>query len=308
MARSVTVVDKSPNQFPQSLEDKIARIPEGQVIRLKLNPEKYKKVRMASGTSMDMNRPKHVQNVNKAGSIGIAAHWDVLWEGRKIPCGFFQGYDGAENPIFKPLKFNYGNDVFLYGDNPEHQDIYRLLQVHPQYRQRVTGPQPKAWVCEQDVAEAASSQELERFLFRSNIDSRVANLTQTELDILISAASYGTGFLNRPDAAGNAIVARGILVGELSKADGYAKISALLEKMDRVKEIATYQTFFADKKLSLMGKELYDEKGEKVTSFREPFAGKDALEAATFLYDKGRDIPAVKESIQAILNQQKGKK
>lgn len=300
MARETTIIDRRPNQIPEDLEEKIQKLEPGQVVRIKLNPLKFRKVKMISGTSDNMDIPKQSGMVPRAGNIGIAAHWDLLWGGKRIPCGFFDGYDTADNPIYKPLKFNFGADMFLYGDKPEHQEIYRLLQIHPQYKNRVSGPVANAWVCELDIAEAASSTALDEFLYETKVKTRVANLNQDELNILVSPAMFGTGFLNRPDAVNNSTVARGIILTELMKSGGLKKVDGLIGKMDKAKELLVFQDFFANKKLTLVGKGLFDEKGGEIHTFSDSFKGNNAEEQALFLYDKGKDIPAVKEAIEAI--------
>lgn len=247
-----------------------------------------------------MDVPKQSGMVSRTGNIGIAAHWDLLWNGKRIPCGFFQGYDQNDQPIYKPLKFNYGADKFLYGDNPEDCNVYELLQVHPQYKNRVSGPPSKQWVCELDIAEAVSSSEVDKFLARQKVENRVANLNQTELDVLMETAKYGMGFLSRPDAKDNSTVARSIIVSELLKAGGAKRVGDLIEKMDKALEIATLHDIFSNQKLTLVGRDLFDEKAVKIHSFTDSFKGQNAEEQAIWLYEKMGKIVAIKEAIEAI--------
>jgi hypothetical protein len=281
------------------------KLVEGQVVRIKLNPIKFGNFKMASGTSDNMEKPKHVGMVNVVGNIGIAARWEVVFDGKRFPCGFYTETDAQGTPVFKPLKFNRGKDMFLYGGVPEHEQIYELLQVHPEYKNRISGPPSKMWTCELDIAEAVSSSEVDKFLLKNKTDNRVANLNQDELNILMSTAKYGMGFLSRPDALDNSTVARGIVLGELLKAGGYDKVGKFLDSVDKAKSIGVLHDIFANQKFVLMGKDLLDEKGNPIHSFKDSFKGTNHEEAAIWLAEKMGDNIAIKEAILAIKEQKK---
>lgn len=303
MARETTVIDRSPNNLPDDLSAKIVNLVPGQVVRIKLNPLKFKKVKMISGTTDNMDVPKQNGMVSRAGNIGIASHWDVLWNGKRIPCGFFYGYDGSDTPIFRPLKFNFGSDLYLHGNNPEHNETYRLLQIHPQYRNRITGPPSPMWVCELDIAEAASASEVERFLKDSEARTRVANLNQDELNILMSSARYGIGFKNRPDAMDNSTVARGILIKEMSSKEGQSGMAKMIENMEKVKRIANIHDALTNATIMIAGKDLVGIDGKVICSFKEPHKSnsKEANheEQAIWLYEKTKELPEIEETIAA---------
>ena len=44
MARETTIIDRRPNQIPADLQEKIVQLQPGQVVRIKLNSLKFKKV------------------------------------------------------------------------------------------------------------------------------------------------------------------------------------------------------------------------------------------------------------------------
>lgn len=298
--QNVVFIDNRPNQIPEELKAKMKKLEAGQVVRIKLNRLKFGSFKMASGTSENMEKPKKTGMVEVVGNIGIAARWEIVSEGKRIPCGFFTETDAQGEPVYKPFKLNRGADKFLYGGNPEHEQLFELLQVHPQFKNRVNGPPSKMWVCELDVPESASISDIEKFNIRNKVESRIAGLNQDELNILMSTARYGMGFLARPDANDNSTIARGIVIAESQKQGGIQRMAALIESMDKVKDIVALHDIFSNQKLLLVGKDLKDEKGVNVHTFGEQFKGIDPEEQAIWLYDKGMKIPAVKEAIEAI--------
>jgi hypothetical protein len=299
--QNVVFIDNRPNQIPDELKAKMKKLEEGQVVRIKLNRLKFGIHKMALYTSENPEKPKvNPSMVEVAGNIGIAARWEFVWDNKRIPCGFYTETDAQGEPAFKPLKFNRGADKFLYGGNPEHEQIYELLQVHPQYRNRVNGPASKMWICELDIPESASMSDIEKFNARNKVESRISSLNQDELNILMSNARYEMGFLSRPDAIDNSTLARGIVISESAKTGGIQRVAVLLENMDRVKEILQLHDIFSNQKFTLVGNKLFDEKGGEIHTFTDSFKGNNAEEQAIWLHPKMLKVPAVKEAAEAI--------
>lgn len=174
------------NVFPDSLKEKLKgfKLEEGQraVVEMLRKRTATEVIAIGPGT----NEVRH--NMPVRGSEYILKTWRLSWEGDIVLCSFWLGNNPAGDPIFTNPSFTNGY-LYLSGDKPEDQLIYKLLHIHPHMEGSLnkTDEEPRFKIFN-EVEEA--KKELEALALKD----RALDYLKTLNDIDAKAAAKALGY------------------------------------------------------------------------------------------------------------------
>jgi hypothetical protein len=167
------------NQFPESLEEKLKDrvIPKDETVIIKT-----KQKRTATVVVLTDGAATKYPNSPVMGSEYIRHKWTVYYEGQVIQCGFIGSLNPQGMPNFIKPQFING-DMILQGGNSEHQMIYKLLALHPDFEEAIIKG-PDAPLFYEQNPEAESLAELNQYRKRDKAVQAVNEFSLEEINIL----------------------------------------------------------------------------------------------------------------------------
>jgi len=125
------------NQLPEKLQqelDKISIPKKGHIIIEKFKKRTADALLPRPGTNVFTE----VTGLPVGGTEFIRNKWIINYENKTHQVGFVKGFSAQGTPIF--LNPGFVNGILhLSGINDEHQIIYRLLHLHPEFRENIIG-------------------------------------------------------------------------------------------------------------------------------------------------------------------------
>lgn len=247
----LTIINHEINRIPEELENRIKPLLPGQTIKITINPSKKKPVRMQTGREHETN-PDTNTKIRKSGAVMLTQHWEIMFNGVPIKCGYVTGLDGQNNPKFAKIFFNPYGEIIINGDNGPDRDFYRLWQLSPNNRWNVINwdealgapKQARQWIG-QDVDPSKERSDLfnvEQYKF--GIMTKVMT-TLSDADVcklMAKDAPYGYVLYAQPYLENDAKSARAFIVERLNKGpglNGYKEAEQMMSNLEKIIDIST---------------------------------------------------------------------
>jgi hypothetical protein len=260
------------NTWPKEVEDKLMDLQPGEIVKVRLNPSKWRTVMEQRGTSQDMQRPVSSGMVRKVGEHGIPSPWTVRFDRIPYQIGFLEGYDVNGNARYTHPVFNQNGELVFNGDRVGDRERFMVIQLHPQMRMDpISGLERNPWKFEIVDTEKESTGITQNFEVKLALLNRVKDLNESSLNTLVSAGMYERSFLGRPDLEGKAKSSRAILIKMVE--DGkFRELNELLKKLDDINKIAIVHDALNNKKLICTEAKLMRYDGREICTFAEPIS------------------------------------
>jgi len=257
------------NTWPEEVESKLISLEPGEIIKVRLNPSKWKTVFEQRGTSQDMNRPMSSGTVRKVGQHGIPSPWTIRYERQPYQVGFLEGYDVNGIARYNHPVFNEEGEMTFNGDRVGDREKFFVIQLHPQMKiDPLTGLERGNWKFEIIDAENDSTGITQNFEIKLALLNKIKDLDEASLNILMKPVMYERSFLGMPDLNNKPKAARAVLVKKV-EAGAIKEVNELLKSLDEVNRIGLVYDGLISKKLICSETKLMRYDGLEICTFAE---------------------------------------
>lgn len=257
------------NTWPEEVEAKLIDLQPGEIVKVRLNPSKWRTVFEQRGTSQDMNRPLSSGMVKKVGEHGIPSPWTIRWNRVPYQVGFLEGYDVNGNARYGHPLFNEVGEMIFNGDRVGDRERFFVIQLHPQMRiDPLSGLERSTWKFEIIDAEKESTGITQNFEVKLALLNKIKDLDEASLNTLMKPVVYEKSFYGMPDLMNKPKAARAILVKKV-EAGAIKEVNEMLKALDEVNKIALVYDGLVARKLICTETKLMRYDGLEICTFAE---------------------------------------
>lgn len=300
------VLVREYNNFPEDFKNSLRTLMPGEVVKVKLNPTLWGKVKETQFANMNSDTPIAGRiNVvtERTATRWLPCPWSVNTGKGVIQVGFLQGYNTVDNsPMWRDRFFVNGEMVFDGNIGVDVEDFY-ALQVHPECRK--PDGSGKFWKFYIDNPEESAENNIKKIEWRNNVQNRMLALTDDQLKKLASNNIYGRTFLNLPTHNTPKSI-RGYLANLLSNDAGYVRVNSLINNLSEVQEIDLIERALNNGKLICSDHNLKRSDNFTLCSFAQPLEGNTAAKA-TKIYELYKQNPQWKNDVSQWLRDEEKK-
>jgi hypothetical protein len=287
------------NAWPKELEEQLQDLGPDDVVKVRINPSKIATVFQQI---MEDNKVKSSGNVKRVGEHGIVSPWTIRYGQSPLQIGLLNGYDAQGNPMFAHPVCNSNGEIIFKGS--QDREKFLALQMHPQMRfDPFTKKERAGWKWEIVDEEKEGGNVTENFRRELDLSNKIANLSNWQLDVLMSHATYERNFYGQSTLVGKPTGAQSYLIKRV-KAGALAEVAAKLALAQEVADINLIKDGIATGRLLTTDTELLRMDGREVAKYSEPINIQTNESKAIGIYRYCSKLPDFKELVMDFLTEE----
>jgi hypothetical protein len=260
------------NTWPSEIEEKLISLEPGDIVKVRINPNRWFTVFEQRFTSQDSNRPISSGMVKKIAQHGIPSPWTIRHDRKPYQIGFLQGYDANGKAKFEHPLLSEKGEIIFNGDKVGDRERFFVMQLHPQMRvDPLTGLERKTWKYEIVDEEKESTSITQNFEAKLALLNKIKDLNDNSLNTLMQFSVYERQFYGRADLTGKTKGSRSLLI-KLVEDGKYKEVNDSLKRLDEVNKISIVHDALNNKKLICTENKLMRYDGREICTFAEPIA------------------------------------
>jgi hypothetical protein len=257
------------NAWPKEVEDKLISLEPGEIVKVRINPNRWFTVFEQRGTSQNYNQPTSSGNVKKLGEHGVPSPWAIRFERQPYLIGFLEGYDSAGRAIYGRPLFDQNGELTFNGSRVGDRERFLVMQLHPQMRiDPLTGLERKSWKFEVVDVEKESNGITQNFEVKLALLNKIKDLDESSLNMLMKGTHYERMLFSRPDYVGKVKASRAFLIKKIEEGK-IKEITDAFKNLEEINKISLVYDGLVAKKLICTESKLVRYDGREIITFAE---------------------------------------